>query len=561
MCCWKKHSRSAVRPITDAMMPAWNSKSGCLIFLCLPLRGILSDCTTESDRECRDVSFVPGSRLAGDGYDVVTLRPKGAFVIDVDTWRYRNGSCTLCHNGHLGNARQRLPISLADWRTLSSCQHSLSSRLYASAAKLSESATSAIANDWRADLLIPPEMSTQANWVLAGSKSKLVTFGTSRSKSDRHGFVSHQFQCLYYKYRVKESAKLAPDFAHSISRLPDTLNDDTMYWYRKLVATYGTHYIKSVELGGSLKDVTAIRTCEAASEGYTAEEVRDCLSMEANVTVGFSAKGLFNYQKCPQMARAIKHHDNVYQAFSDRMMELKGGQSQQHADLFFSKDGSAFNQWMVSLPTHPGMVRYALAPLHHLLPKNDPRHQNLRRYISYYIVVSALNQRCGMGTQCPPGSYRDPHQPCTCMCHEDSHVDRNCCSKGKGWGHLVVNVLKGQGLWADYFSASDSFVVVKYGQRSSRTFVINDNNNPVWNEELDLGRVKAEGREILIIEVWDLDVKYDDLLGTCKVRLTSGVYIITCPLQYGSVSLLYSFTCGPHLDGETCQYYRPRPAN
>ncbi|XP_043542568.1 perforin-1-like [Chiloscyllium plagiosum] len=543
------------------MMPAWHSNLGWLIFLCFPLRGILSVCTTESDSECRTVSFVPGSRLAGDGYDVVTLQPKGAFVIDVNTWRFTNGSCTLCDNGHLSNVRQRLPVSLVDWRTMSSCQRSLSSQLYHSAAKLSESATSAITNDWQADLLILPEMSTQVNWVLAGSKSKLVTFGTTHSKRDRHSFSSHQFQCLYYQYRVKENPKLAPEFANSISRLPDIINDDTIYWYRKLVATYGTHYIKAVELGGSFKDVTAIPTCQVASKGYTAEEVKDCLSMEASVMVGLIARGSFSDQKCRQMARAMKHHDNVYQAFSDREVELNGGQTKQSADLLFNKDGSAFTQWMVTLPTHPGMVRYALAPLHHLLPKNDPRHKNLRRYISYYIAVSALNQQCGMGTQCPHGSYRDPHQPCTCMCHEDSHVDRNCCSKEKGLGHLVVIVLKGQGLWADYFSAADSFVVVKYGQKSSRTFVSYDNNNPVWNEKLDLGHVNAESSQNLIFEVWDVDVKYDDLLGTCKDRLTSGEYIINCPLHYGSVSLFYSFTCGPHLDGETCQYYKPRPAN
>ncbi|XP_043542316.1 perforin-1-like [Chiloscyllium plagiosum] len=537
-------------------MPAWHSKLSGFIFHCFLLRVTLSACTTESASECRHVSFVPGARIAGEGYDVVTLRPKGAFVIDVNTWRYRNGSCTLCHNEHLGNERQLMPISLVDWRTVTNCQQSVSSRLYHSAAKLSESSTSAITNDWRADLLLP-----NSNWVLAGSKSNLVTFGTKRSKSDRHTFTSHQFQCLYYKYRVKENPKLAPEFAHSLSRLPDIMNNDTMYWYRKLVANYGTHYIKSVELGGSFKDVTAIRTCEAASEGYTAEEVKSCLSMEASVTVGFPAKGSFNSQKCRQMALAMKHHDNVYQAFSDREIELKGGQAHQHADLFFSKDGSAFNQWIATLPKHPGMVRYALAPLHHLLPKNDPRHKNLRHYISYYIAVSALPQQCEMGTQCPHGSYHDPHQPCTCMCHEDSHVDRNCCSKGKGLGHLVVIVLKGQGLWADYFSAADSFVVVKYGQTAGRTFVSYDNNNPVWNKILDLGQVKAESSQNLIFEVWDVDVKYDDLLGTCKVRLTSGEYMINCPLQYGSVSLFYSFTCGPHLDGETCQYYKPRPAN
>ncbi|XP_060679398.1 perforin-1-like [Hemiscyllium ocellatum] len=542
-------------------MRHWNSQLGTLLFLCLFFRGALSACTISITEECRNAGFVPGAQVAGQGYDVVTLQPKGAFVIDVNTWRTANGSCTLCDNDLLSDVRQRLPVSLVDWRTLSSCRRSVSSRLYRSAAKLAESTSSSITNDWHADLSVrTPDVSAKV--VLAGSHSKMVEFGTSRSQSDHYSFASHQFQCLYYQYRVKEKPLLSPDFQHSISKLPISSVGHDKAHYQKLVATYGTHYLKSVELGGRYKDVTAIRTCEAASEGYTAEEVKDCLSVEASVTVGLTTTVSPGYKRCQEKARSMKHHDNFHEAFSDRETEVMGGRARQGADLLFSGNGMAFARWTDSLLASPGLVRYALAPLHHLLPTGDLRQKNLRRYISEYIMDNALSQKCGADHQCPHGSYRDPRQSCSCLCREDSRVDRNCCSKEKGLGHLVVNIREGRDLWGDVFSATDGYVVVRYGQAQARTKVITNNNNPRWNTKLDLGQVKAESGHKLTIEVWDQNaIKSNDLLGKCQVRLTSGTHSEACYLKYGKVTYAYTFTCGPHLGGATCQDYTPGPGS
>ncbi|GCC40335.1 hypothetical protein chiPu_0024455, partial [Chiloscyllium punctatum] len=482
-------------------------------------------------------------------------------VIDVNTWRTANGSCTLCDNELLEDVRQRLPVSLVDWHTLSSCRRSVSSRLYRSAAKLAESARSSITNNWHADLSVQtPKVGV--NVVLAGSHSKMVEFGTSRSQGDHYSFASHQFQCLYYKYRVKERPLLSPDFQHSLSKLPVSSAGHNKHSYQKLVATYGTHYLKSVELGGRYKDVTAIRTCEAASEGYTTEEVKDCLSVEARVTVGLTTTISPGYKRCQEKARSMKHHDNFHQAFNDRETEVTGGRARQGADLLFSGDGTAFARWTDSLLASPGLVRYALAPLHHLLPAGDLRQRNLRRYISEYIMDNALSQKCGAGSQCPHGSYRDPRQPCSCLCREDSRVDRNCCSKMKGLGHLVVTVREGQDLWGDVFSGTDGYVVVKYGLAQARTRTVSNNNNPRWNTKLDLGQVKAESGQKLTIEVWDQDsIKSNDLLGKCQVRLTSGNHCEACYLKYGKVTYAYTFTCGLHLGGATCQDYTPGPGS
>ncbi|XP_078064801.1 perforin-1-like [Mustelus asterias] len=528
-----------------------------LFLLCLcTFRDALGDCNRGSADECRDAEFVPGASLVGEGYDVVTLQNKGAFVIDVNSWHNPDGTCTLCRNQLLSNVRQRLPLSLVDWRVQQSCKRSLSSRLFRSAAELGKSATSTISNDWSVDLQVTPKPGVNTNLMLAGSKSKVMAFGATRTKSDHYSFTSHGFHCRYYRCRVKDQPLLSPQFALSLASLPNISHEGTQYHYQKLVSNYGTHFIKSVELGGRFRDVTAIRTCEAASQGYTSEEVKDCLEVEAGAQVGIIAKGSARYKQCQEMARSMKHHDNFHQAFSDRDTDVTGGDARQGVDLFFSDDGTAFTRWADSLPRNPGMVRYALEPLHHLLPRNDPRHANLRRYISDYIKENALAQRCSGGSECPAGSQRDPSDPCSCQCREDARVTRQCCSTGKGIGRLAVRVKRGHDLWGDYFGGTDGYVVVKLGEAKSTSPVRPHTNNPVWNTDLELGVVKAESGHKLTIEIWDQDNGYDDdLLGSCKVSLTSGTHQDVCYLRYGSVSYDYTFTCGPHLGGHTCQDY------
>ncbi|XP_067882803.1 perforin-1-like [Heterodontus francisci] len=542
-----------------ATMPRGKPRLARLLFLFLSVAGARSACNTGSAKECEAASFVPGASVAGAGYDLVTLQPKGAFVIDVNTWRTPDGTCTLCSNRLLSNVRQRLPLSLVDWRVRQVCKRSLSSRLFRSAAELGESAKSVISNDWRADLEVRPKPNIVGTFMLAGSKSKLVDFGTKRSKSDKYSFTSHEFRCRYYQYRVKDKPLLAAQFAHTLASLPNVSHAGTKYYYQKLVSTYGTHFIKAVDLGGRLKDVTAIRSCQAASEGYTVEEVKDCLEMEASGQVGIKVKGSTRYKKCKELIKSMKHKDSFHQEFNDRETEVTGGKVNLGVDLLFSDDSSAFTRWADSLPANPGMVSYRLEPLHHLLPRDDPRHGNLQRYISDYIMANALSQDCSR-TVCPSGSHPGRRDPCSCFCHEDSRVDRLCCSKEKGLGRLTVTVKQGHDLWGDYITATDGYVIVRYGQNTARTPVRSNNNNPTWNTRLDLGEVKAESGHKLVIEVWDRDyLSRDDRLGTCKRRLTSGPHNEICYLQYGSVTFDYSFTCGPYLGGPTCQHYVPRP--
>uniref|UniRef100_A0A674NVI5 C2 domain-containing protein n=1 Tax=Takifugu rubripes TaxID=31033 RepID=A0A674NVI5_TAKRU len=73
--------------------------------------------------ECAKAHFVPGYNLGGEGFDVVTMERKGAFVIDTETWKTAaNGSCRLYRNRYMNREVQKVPVSVVDWRILPSAK-------------------------------------------------------------------------------------------------------------------------------------------------------------------------------------------------------------------------------------------------------------------------------------------------------------------------------------------------------------------------------------------------------------------------------------------------------
>ncbi|XP_062919341.1 perforin-1-like [Mobula hypostoma] len=529
---------------------------GALLWQILFLGGVGAVCHTGSANECQSASPVPGTSLAGEGFDIVTLSAKGAYVVDVESWEHPDGTCTLCTNSQMGGEWQLLPLAVVDWRAQRSCSRSVSSQLFRSVSDLAESINSSLDISWRGDLSLQPNPGQTARLGLAGSKSKAMSFATHKAKSDRYSFTSHTFQCNLYRYRLKNPPPLSPQFSAYLGQITNTSYEHARHYYRQLVETFGTHYIQLVKLGGSFKDLTAIRTCKAAAEGLTVEEVKDCLSAEASYEVATVAKASINSKFCKSKAASLSHSSSFHQAFNERLIEASGGHSIGDTDILFSSDPTVFSNWLKSLTDSPGVINYKLYPLHYLLPDNDHRREQLMFYLTEYILANAQTPDCSKAT-CPAGKSKSASDTCSCLCPENNWTDHLCCAKQKGMGHLVVTVMRGFDLWGDLLTKTDGLVVVAYGLVKAQTSVVYNNNNPQWKTRLDLGEVLATSDLKLTLTVYDEDEFRKEVLGTCAVPLTSGSMDHTCYLKYGKVTYHLSFTCGSHLQGPTCRQYAP----
>ncbi len=71
--------------------------------------------------------------------------------------------------------------------------------------------------------------------------------------------------------------------------------------------------------------------------------------------------------------------------------------------------------------------------------------------------------------------------------------------------------------------------------------------------------MKVDTRFSLVVEVWDEDSHYDDLLIRCKTVMTKGSYAFTCRSGTQGFEAKYTLTCDPYLTGDKCDRYEPSP--
>uniref|UniRef100_A0A3Q2WRP2 Perforin 1.2 n=1 Tax=Haplochromis burtoni TaxID=8153 RepID=A0A3Q2WRP2_HAPBU len=206
-------------------------------------------------QECEKAHFVPGYNLGGEGFDIVTMERKGAYVIDTETWKIGNGNCRMYCNRYMNGEKQKVPVAVVDWRTLPKCSLKVSSVVYDSVETLVSDSTSSVSNNWTIGLDVPVDPSAKVGVGLGGSHSRDSTFAMKKSKQDRYTFLHHSINCKFYGYRLATSPPLSQEFKSALDIPP--YSSKTAPLYHNLIDTYGTHYITQVSLGGEIKATTA----------------------------------------------------------------------------------------------------------------------------------------------------------------------------------------------------------------------------------------------------------------------------------------------------------------
>ncbi|XP_023699161.2 perforin-1-like [Paramormyrops kingsleyae] len=363
------------------------------------------------------------------------------------------------------------------------------------------------------------------------------------------------------RYRVVDSPPLHREFARSFKLLPPQYNNITKEDYRRLLDIYGTHFIRKVQLGGRVSSTTAFRFCQAALNGYTETEVKDCLETEASARIkAVSVKAESSYCKNAKTKHNIK--DNFHSQFTERITEVEGGQHTV-SDLLFSDKPEAMQKWLDSLKTMPGIITYSLHPLHYLVQKPEAKKAALKKAVEDYILEKALYKHCSK--KCSGGSTPSKHDPCHCVCVASEQNNCNCCPTRPGLAQVTVTVKRARGLWGDYIGETDGFVYIALADKNTQTRVIHNNNNPIWNSEFSFGTIQLSLDTKMRLEVWDEDKMWykwwNDKLGGCAINPVRGFHDEICPLNHGNLYYSYKVECAPGLMGERCREYAPSPMN
>ncbi|XP_004393719.1 PREDICTED: perforin-1 [Odobenus rosmarus divergens] len=517
-------------------------------------------CHTATRNECRrNQVFVPGAALAGEGVDVTSLRRSGSFPVDTESFLRPDGTCTLCQNALQEGALQRLPLALTDWRSQGSgCQRQVVRAKANSIEGVAREAASNIRNDWRLGLDVSPKPSANVQVTVAGSHSSMANFAAQKSHQDQYSFSTDLVECRFYSFHLVHSPPLHPNFQKALSDLPPNFNTSTEADYIRLISHYGTHFIRSLELGGRVSALTALRTCELALNGLTAHEVEDCLAVEAQVSISGRASSSSELKACEEKKKQHKMETSFHQSYQERFSQIVGGHHNSVGDLLFGNRAGPeqFSAWMNSLLTRPGLVDYTLEPLHVLVESWDPRRESLRQAVSKYVMDRARWRDCSRS--CPPGQQKSPHNPCQCVCPSSAATNQFCCPRQRGLAHLRVMNFQATGLWGDHFTATDAYLKVFFGGQELRTNTVWNNNHPKWATQLDFGDVLLSTGGPLRVQVWDEDNGWDDdLLGTCDQKAQSGSHEVKCNLNHGHLRFFYHAKCLPHLEGATCLQYAP----
>ncbi|KAL1771769.1 perforin-1 [Sigmodon hispidus] len=529
------------------------------LFLLLP-PPVPAPCYTATRSECRKkYKFVPGAWLAGEGVDVTTLRHSGSFPVNTLNFLRSDHTCTLCRNALNKDAIQRLPLAIAHWRPHGSgCKRNVATTKVSSTEGVVRDAASNIKNDWRVglDVNLKPEANMKVS--MAGSHSKVANFAAEKTHQDQYNFNTDTVECRLYSFRLVHRPPLHPDFRRALKNLPPNLNTSTMDAYDRLISSYGTHFITAMDLGGRLSALTALRTCQLTLDGLTADEVADCLNVEAQVSIGSQASSSNEYKACEDKKKKHKMNTSFHQAYQERHVEVVGGHLDSTRDLLFGNKATPeqFSTWTTSLISSPGLVDYSLESLHILVDDLDPRREALRQAISHYVIRRARWRDCSR--PCRTGQHKSNGDSCQCVCQDSKVTNQDCCPRQRGLAKLVVSNFSAKGLWGDVFGATDAYVKVFFGNQEMRTSTVWNNNNPRWSDKLDFGNVLLSTSGPLRVQVWDADNGWDDdLLGSCDMSPTSGSHERNCHLNHGSLAFSYHVKCLPHLTGETCLEYAP----
>ncbi|KAM9324641.1 complement component C8 alpha chain [Gastrophryne carolinensis] len=364
---------------------------------------------------CKELFPIPGAENVVLGFNILT-QSEGHKVLDHE---YFGGQCEMVYNGEWRDLRYdpvceqmyygddekyfRKPYNFHTYQFLMRADTRMAFESYDSAYDVLK----AIGRETSFSFSYEPSIRPAGVPVGVGygigvehGNEYLKNISTYTAKNLQFFRLSTKIQTARFRMR-RSSLMLNEDMLIALRELPDTYNYGP---YSKFLATYGTHFVTSGTIGGTLEHVMVLDKDEMRKQDITYEKTKTCFNGYVGIKLAYDKAGLdgdlrLKYKPCNTLETDMDEKGGHSKIIKDVLTNAKGGDPPSTGALTNIFDGVTFRMWGRSLRYNPAVIESELLPIYELLKLADvsgieKKRENLKT--AYYEFLNEFHScRCG----------------------------------------------------------------------------------------------------------------------------------------------------------------------